>query len=529
MSTGTRPITVAILAMGGQGGGVLSDWIVDLAEHNGYLAQATSVPGVAQRTGATIYYLEMFPEADAKQRGREPVLALMPMEGDVDVVIAAELMEAGRAISRGMVTGDRTSLIASTHRDYAIGEKMALGDGLLDHTRVIEAGEEAARHFVYFDMAALAEKEGSVISSVLFGALAGAKALPFPRKAYEDAIRRGGIGVEASLKAFSASYDKASKGSEQPVSGKGEVSHYVPPQGDAVQKHHPAVAALLDRVGSLPSSVQDLAVEGVRRQIDYQDPEYAGLYLDRLESVSQLDRKHGGEAHDYELSRETARYLALWMAYEDTIRVADLKTRSTRFQRFRDEVQAKDDQVVHVTEFMHPRVEEICDTLPAGLGQWILDTGWIRRLIGRFTTKGRLMRTSTALGFSILFVTARLRRWRRGTLRYRAEQARIDEWLAHVHDLVPVDYSLALEVVRCQRLVKGYGDTFERGLRSLQLIQAELEHIKQLDQPAAIVDRLREAALADENGDKLRNELEKLGQDSPVRPGAASPSDLAHA
>ena len=54
-------ITLAIMAMGGEGGGVLADWLVDLAEHNGYLAQTTSVPGVAQRTGATIYYLEMFP------------------------------------------------------------------------------------------------------------------------------------------------------------------------------------------------------------------------------------------------------------------------------------------------------------------------------------------------------------------------------------------------------------------------------------------------------------------------------------
>ena len=55
--TGRRPITIAILAMGGEGGGVLADWIVALAERQGWVAQSTSVPGVAQRTGATIYYL----------------------------------------------------------------------------------------------------------------------------------------------------------------------------------------------------------------------------------------------------------------------------------------------------------------------------------------------------------------------------------------------------------------------------------------------------------------------------------------
>ena len=75
-------IKIAILAIGGQGGGVLADWIVHLAEANGYYAQTTSVPGVAQRTGATIYYLELVPET-----GRTPVLSLMPAPGDVDIVV----------------------------------------------------------------------------------------------------------------------------------------------------------------------------------------------------------------------------------------------------------------------------------------------------------------------------------------------------------------------------------------------------------------------------------------------------------
>ena len=75
-------ITIAILAMGGEGGGVLADWLVDLAEHERILAQTTSVPGVAQRTGSTIYYLELFPEA-APAAGKEPVLALLPVPGSL--------------------------------------------------------------------------------------------------------------------------------------------------------------------------------------------------------------------------------------------------------------------------------------------------------------------------------------------------------------------------------------------------------------------------------------------------------------
>jgi indolepyruvate ferredoxin oxidoreductase beta subunit len=133
-------ISVAITAMGGQGGGVLSDWILQVAEGAGWTVQTTSVPGVAQRTGATIYSVELCPPRDG---GPRPVLGLMPVPGDVDICLAAELMEAGRAIQRGLVTPDRTLLIASTHRDFAIEEKVALGDGRKDATAVLDAAGQA--------------------------------------------------------------------------------------------------------------------------------------------------------------------------------------------------------------------------------------------------------------------------------------------------------------------------------------------------------------------------------------------------
>jgi indolepyruvate ferredoxin oxidoreductase, beta subunit len=200
--TGTRAITIAILAMGGEGGGVLADWIVDVAEENGFLAQTTSVPGVAQRTGTTIYYIELFPEAEASAAGKDPVLALMPVPGELDVVIASELMEAARAAQRGLVSPDRTTLIASTHRIYSMTEKTAVGDGRVDAGELLESARESARVFVHDDFAQVAARNNSVISAALFGALAGANVLPFSRHAFETAIQRGGVGVVASLAAF---------------------------------------------------------------------------------------------------------------------------------------------------------------------------------------------------------------------------------------------------------------------------------------------------------------------------------------
>src|SRR5262245_41997435 len=204
-----RPITIAIVAMGGEGGGVLADWIIDAAEHGAHLVQATSVPGVAQRTGATIYYLELFPKLAAMAAGKEPIFALMPVPGDVDIVIASELMEAGRAVQRGFVTPDRTTLIASTHRVYSMTERIALADGRIDDKAILEGCRTAAKRMIAFDMACLAEATGSLISAVLFGALAGSGALPFARNAFEAAIRRGGVGVAASVTAFNAGYEAA--------------------------------------------------------------------------------------------------------------------------------------------------------------------------------------------------------------------------------------------------------------------------------------------------------------------------------
>lgn len=465
-------ITIAVLGLGGQGGGVLADWIVELGAHNGFVAQGTSVPGVAQRTGATVYYIEMFPAGSATP----PVLALMPVPGDVDIVVASELMEAGRAILRGFVSKD-TLLIGSTHRVYAIDEKSAMGDGRASGERIVAAAHERAGRFIGFDMDAAADRAGSVISSIMFGALAGSGALPFSRGAFEDAIRVGGKAIEANLRGFADGFDMAQ--------GKAEVSTAT--MGRAVPTTE-AGRALLARIeAKLPAAAHDFAVEGVKRLMDYQDAAYAALYLDRLESLGK----------DPELVTEAARHLALWMSYEDTIRVAALKVRASRFARVRGEVKAKDDQIVQLTEYMHPRLEEICETMPVALGRRILASPSLTRRLKPLFTKGRHVETTSLRWFLMLSLLAGWRRWRRGTLRYKLEQARIEDWLALARSAPP---EIALELVKCQRLIKGYGDTFERGLGNYARI---VDRYRAGGIAAADIARLRDAALADEDGKAL--------------------------
>ncbi|SEA37107.1 indolepyruvate ferredoxin oxidoreductase beta subunit [Variovorax sp. YR216] len=492
------PIKIAILAMGGEGGGVLADWIVDMGEANGYVAQTTSVPGVAQRTGATIYYVELYPQAQADSDGGKPVLALMPLPGDVDVVLASELMEAGRAVQRGLVTNDRTTLVASTHRVYSIAEKSAMGDGRVDSAELLAHAERAAKRFIRFDMAQAAEASGSVISAVLFGALCGAGVLPFSRAQFEATIERGGVGVKPSLKAFGAAFARAQGEPEAQAAFQQAAIQ----QAAAPQPRHPAVRALVERTQrEFSADAQPVLLEGVRRLIDYQDVDYAGLYLDRVASIAGLPTNDGGK-----LLRETARHLALWMSYEDTARVAQLKTRATRFERVRDEARVQQGQVLAINEYMHPRLQEICETLPGGIGRWLMESTLPRKLVERFTQKGRVIQTSSLRGYLMLRTVAWMKRWRRTTLRYADENRRIEEWLGQIAGIAARNPELAVEVAQCQGLVKGYSDTHERGLRNYDTVMAALQRAGAAIAPATLRE-LRDAALADEHGHKLRAAL----------------------
>ena len=451
-----RPITIAILALGGQGGGVLTKWLVDMAEANGFLAQSTYVAGVAQRTGATVYCVELYPEESALKHGRPPVFTPYPVPGDVDLVIAGEMAESGRAIQKGFVTPITTTLIASSHRVYSITEKQAVDDGILDQSPVAAIAEKAAKKFICFDMAAAADETNSVISSVMLGAIAAADVLPFGRDAYLEVIRETGRSVEQNLAGFAAGYSGAP--SPAGIHTKEEMPAATP-EGSNGQN-------LARRIESeLPATARDISLHGALRALDYQDAAYANTYVDTLVQFYEDEESIAGMRQEFALTTEVARQLALQMCYEDTLRVADLKTRHDRTGRVRDQLGVADGQPAHVVEYFHPRVEEVCDTLPAGLGGYVLRSPRLKKSMARLFSKGRNIRTSSITGFLMLRVIAGMKRWRRGTYRFAVQQELISDWLKHVRAALESNYDSALHIAQSIESVKGYGDTYERGLR----------------------------------------------------------------
>ncbi len=494
-----RPISIAVLAIGGQGGGVLADWIVALAEAQGWYAQSTSVPGVAQRTGATIYYIEMLP---AKGE-RAPVLSLMPGQGDVDVVLASEWMEAGRSMLRGLVTPDRTTLIASSHRTYAVSEKEAPGNGLSSAMPVADAAAVAAKRTIAFDMEELALRHGSVTSACMFGALAAARVLPFGRDAFETIIKSGGKGIEPSLSAFAAAFARTA----QPQAAPAVAALAKPFAAMPASAGHPRLDALLARIRAFPPVLHEMLFAGVRRLADFQDPAYADEYLDRVARFNDIDRAANGAEKAYALTQAAAKYVAVAMAYDDVIRVAELKTRRSRFERVNKEVGADIDQIVYMTEFMHPRLEEVAGTLPAGLGRWIEAHP---KPFGFLFRKGRRVRTGTIGWFLTLYLVAALKPIRRRTLRYAREVAHRESWLALAAAHAPVNYDLAVEILGARRLVKGYADTHARGQSKFDRVIGAVPLLAPRPDGGQWLRRLVQAALADEEGDALDGALKTI-------------------
>ena len=479
---------------------MLVDWIVALAEHEGWRAQSTSVPGVAQRTGATIYYVEMI-DAGPNQT---PVFSAMAAPGDVDIVIAAEWMEAGRAIQRGLVTPDRTTLIASMHRAFAVSEKKVPGDGVADSGVVTEAARAASRRFVAFDMAALAEQAGSVVSSVLFGALCGSGALPFARAAFEATITRAGVGINSSLRGFALGLDGVNTA---PVT----VMPVATPPAFQPTGHAP-YDALLIRAAALPQQAHGMLAEGLRHVVAYQDVAYGSLYLDAVEAVAGHDpdasRPHAARPGQITggisglLTETAAKYIARAMAYDDVIRVAALKTQPSRAGRVQREMGG---EILAVTEFMHPRMEELLGLLPAGLATTIVRRPRLVAMLDRLLCGPKRIRTDTVFGFLLLYTLAGLRGWRPRTSRHAREQARMDAWLEAVRSAG--DPALAIELLTNQRLIKGYSDTHARGMDKFSRVMAAAARLRGRPDAAAWVRRLREAALKDEAGTALDDAL----------------------
>ncbi len=465
--TADRPICVVIAALGGQGGGVLADWLVTAARHDGFPAQMTSIPGVAQRTGATTYYFELFPD---KAPPKDPVFSIYPSSGDVSLLAALEPTEAGRALAQGFV-GNGTTVVTTPERIFSTAEKMHAGDGTIAAQPVLDALMRTGKDVITIDLRTIAAKTRCHANAVMFGAIAETGVLPITRQAYQAAIAHAGVAVEANLAGF-----EAGAGAAASVPGQAAAEPAVP-------GFNPAPAKLAATVDEFPPAIRPMVGHGLARLVDYQSVRYARRYLQRLRAIVALD----GE-DDCRLSLVVARRLAAWMSYEDVIRVAQLKTRPGRLARIRSEAGAPDDAPFIVQDFLKPGREEFEGLIPRFLAPLL------PRHRAQPSGRGLAMKLNAASpgGYLAFRILASLRPWRRVSIQYKREQAAIEKWLSAIAATVPHGYDLACDTANAAIWARGYGAVRARGLERLEILFNDWEHRLDAD-PEAVGAAVRKA------------------------------------
>jgi len=504
-----KPITLLVCALGGEGGGVLAQWLVDVATRAGHAAQSTSIPGVAQRTGATTYYLEFFPQPQLAVGARRPVFGLVPVPGALDALVCSELLEAARQVTLGFADAQRTLVIASSARTLTTAERMPLGDGRVEADTLLALLRAHSREHHVLDLNALARETGTVVSAVMFGAIAGSGLLPFAREHYDAVIARSGRGAEASRRGFDLAYARVAS-----ARAHGSFVERVVASNAAAAPTAPLLPP--DVAAAFPAAVHPMLALGHARVREYQDDAYAALYVQRLARVRDAERAGDpGAQNGHATTREAARWLALWMAFDDIVRVAALKLKPERWARVRREARAGDDDLLKVYDHFKPGVPEFAGMLPPRLAQAL--TRWDARRRERGEEPWAMplqLGTHTVLGTLLLKLLASQRWLRRRGQRYADEQALIERWLDGVVRHTSSDWRLGHEIALCGRLIKGYGSTHERGRANLLHILDQLAERAPFADVAAraqAIAQARGAALADEGGKALDAALERHG------------------
>ncbi|MFA0759589.1 MAG: hypothetical protein NOOUEUKL_002269 [Candidatus Fervidibacter sp.] len=500
MAKTKAPITVLIAAVGGQGGQLFAQWLFDAAKIAGFAPVGVGLPGLSQREGATVYYLEFF------ARPEETVLfSPFPEKGRVQVLIGLELLELLRVLREGYLADDG-AVVGSTHRVLTADEKLPLKGGFVTAEQAMPLLRRGAKHCVVFDAvqaAGLAGLSERAANAILFGALAVSGILPFPPDAFRHAIEHYGVAVAFNLRAFEFGMRFQEWQAQLRESDDAAADEWA-------SLPEPKLPTDIQRRMETLSVDDELAMTlryAARWLCHYQDAHYFARYLDCVQDIYERDA--GRETRDerqenFLVTKEVARILALRMAYEDAVRVAQLKTQRQRFERLRKEHRISEDTVYRVVDFFSPDWDELTGLLPFGTGGRGTREAADNELPELPTQAEELRRpslqlrveTSSLTGFFLLKLLQWLKPWRPYSQRFKREWAAITEWLDAVKQALDKDYDLAFLIARSGEMVRGYGRTRRKTLSAWRAFVAFLNALQQRGLPMGQIVDLGERFLS---------------------------------
>ena len=236
---------------------------------------------------------------------------------------------------------------------------------------------------------------------------------------------------------------------------------------------------------ALPERLSPVVSDAIHLLIDYQSAGYARLYVDRLRRF--IGRRGVSEA----MLGDLARLMAERMAYQDPIRIAQLKLAGL------DEAGAK----AGSAEVIKFRLDELVEALPAVIGEPVLDVlewaGWVRksRMSIRFSTR-------TRFGIRRLKIEAGLRRWRQYSVRYARERVWVERWLHMIDRSLTRQPQAASAIVETATMIKGHGEAYRQGLADWHAIidgvaKPSFDGVLGLSDLAGAIAEARAAAMPD--------------------------------
>ncbi|MFZ5490971.1 MAG: indolepyruvate oxidoreductase subunit beta family protein [Pseudomonadota bacterium] len=463
-----RATRILIGTVGGQGGGVLSDWLVKGLLNAGWQAQSIGLLGLSQRAGSVIYYCEARPFGD-----KPPILSAYAAPGDVDLLLAQEFLELGRLLQGGFAHQDCT-VIANTYRYYGTLEKTPAEGGIYPSGVIRKAAETLSSDSYLFHAQELVAQAGlSLLSSnaILLGAVVASKVFDLPAEPFRRAIEEAEVNVGDNLKAFDLGYSMMRDGTlPRALFKESEVLDWqqLAEQREAAlpSRRRAEYRQLLDQGRSAAPALSRVFAEACYRLLDFQNGAYVREYLARVQEIQTAEKNQSGQDSSV-VTAGYAQHLANWMSYEDASRVAQLKLRPERFTRLRKDHNVRGEDPFWVDDFLAPDPPQIYGMLPVGLGRWVRERGRRWREDFDHIAMPMRVRSNRPWGYLTLSVVSAMRHLRRRSLRHHEELALLKRWHDAVLNWLARDATLGRLAADAGRVVKGYGRVRDKALDDL--------------------------------------------------------------
>jgi hypothetical protein len=249
---------------------------------------------------------------------------------------------------------------------------------------------------------------------------------------------------------------------------------------------------------AVPERLSPVVSDAIHLLVAYQSTGYARLYVDRLRRF--VGRRGVSEA----MLGDIARLMAERMAYQDPIRIAQLK------------LAGLDEAGAHAgsAEVIKFRLDELVEALPAVIAEPALDAlewvGWVRksRMSIRFSTR-------TRFGIRRLKIEAGLRRWRLYSVRYARERAWVERWLHMIDRSLTRQPQAASAIVETATMIKGRGEAYRQGLADWHAIidglaKPTFDGVLALSDLAGAIAEARAAAMPDPLQAALKRKIAEI-------------------